>query len=533
MRSNIKWLVGLCMMGTIAWSDPMSPPDVLRVGHEDYPSPDLRRIQMVSSLAVSPGGRMWVTWYAGPTPREDDNNYVVLATSGDDGVTWEDVLILDPDGPGPVRAFDPEIWLDPLGRVWLFWAQAVRHGHEAHTWAMITDNPDDAGAVWGDPFHVAPGVMMCKPIVLSNGEWLFPISDWSVRYTKDPDAASAAVWISPDKGKTFALRGAALVPVDQRNFDEHMVVERKDGSLWMLVRTRYGIGSSISADRGKTWTALIPSNIPHPSARFFIRRLQSGNLLLVKHGDMEHSAGRSHLTAFVSKDDGATWEGGLLLDERGGLSYPDGQQVADGTIYITYDYMRRRERAILMAAFTEEDVLAGKSVSDAVRLRVAVSDLGRILEDPTAPYDPANFELDDNQNGVPLERAPLAILEPTGDDEVDTLDVGALIWIDRGFVFSVIPDGLRGKRFIRTNVAGTQARVTRDGYVYIMLRRGSASARRVQEAGFVKTDMHEFIPFALGGRFRDMYGTSVYQKFVREGETVHTDLWGTFVFAAE
>ena len=31
-----------------------------------------------------------------------------------------------------------------------------------------------------------------------------------------------------------------------RQFDEHMFVERKDGSLWLLVRTNYGIGESIS-----------------------------------------------------------------------------------------------------------------------------------------------------------------------------------------------------------------------------------------------------------------------------------------------
>ena len=38
---------------------------------------------MVPSLAVTPGGRMWATWYAGITPGQDENNYVVLATSGD------------------------------------------------------------------------------------------------------------------------------------------------------------------------------------------------------------------------------------------------------------------------------------------------------------------------------------------------------------------------------------------------------------------------------------------------------------------
>ena len=52
--------------------------------------------------------------------------------------------------------------------------------------------------------------------------------------------------------------------------------------------------------------------------------------------------------------------GGLLLDERSGVSYPDGQQTADGLIRIIYDYSRTGSRHILMATFREEDVAAGK-----------------------------------------------------------------------------------------------------------------------------------------------------------------------------
>ena len=102
----------------------------------------------------------------------------------------------------------------------------------------------------------------------------------------------------------------------------------------MLVRTLYGIWESITTDRGYSWKPLTPWKIQHPTARFFISRLSSGNLLLVKHGPLSVRTGRSHLIAFVSGDDGDTWSGGLLLDERPGVSYPDGQQAADGSINI-------------------------------------------------------------------------------------------------------------------------------------------------------------------------------------------------------
>lgn len=323
----------------------------------------------IPSLAVAPQGRLWATWYAGVTPAEDLNNYVVLSTSGDNGVTWQEVLVVDPDAGGPVRAFDPELWVAPDGRLIFFWAQMDKSRSDAElgVWCVETATPDVASPTWSRPRRIGDGVMMCKPVVLSSGEWALPISRWRAH------DESAEIVFSTDAGKTWTRRGGCNVPQDVRQFDEHMFVEREDGSLWVLVRTTYGIGESISTDRGRTWPELTPSAIPHTPARFFIRRLGSGSLLLVKHGPLDTVSGRSHLTAYLSKDDGKTWSGGLLLDERRGVSYPDGQQTPDGLIRIIYDHDRVGDREILMATFREEDVAAGRPVSGAVRLRQPVS----------------------------------------------------------------------------------------------------------------------------------------------------------------
>lgn len=327
-----------------------------------------RKFQGIPSLAISPAGTLWATWYAGITPGEDQNNYVVITTSGDGGKTWKENLIIDPDADGPVRAFDPEIWMDPDGRLWSFWAQTIGHdGTMSSVWARIMKDPDSSDSYWSPPRRFTDGVMMCKPTILTTGEWIFPASTW-----RETDY-SARLITTTDKGQTLNLRGACNVPKEVRSFDEHMIVERKDKSLWMLVRTSYGIGESVSKDRGETWSALVPSSIQHPSARFFIRRLLSDNLLLVKHGPIHKQTGRSHLTAYLSKDDGKTWLGGLLLDERSGVSYPDGQQSQDGTIHIIYDYSRTGAREILMATFTEEDVITGNTASATVSLRTVVS----------------------------------------------------------------------------------------------------------------------------------------------------------------
>jgi hypothetical protein len=77
--------------------------------------------------------------------------------------------------------------------------------------------------------------------------------------------------------------------------------------------------------------------------------------------------------AFVSADDGETWKGGLMLDERKDVSYPDGMQAADGLIYLIYDHSRHDEKEILMSVFTEEDAVAGNPVSGKARFRQLVN----------------------------------------------------------------------------------------------------------------------------------------------------------------
>ncbi len=321
----------------------------------------------IPSLAVSPGGRLWATWYAGITPNEDQNNYVVLSTSGDDGKTWSEVLVVDPDAGGPRRAFDPELWIAPDGR--LRWSWTDRIGSDPATdglWMMEIADPESVDSPREQPVCIASGVMMCKPLALSTGQWALPVATWRTE-------KSSKMIVSTDAGKTWTLRGGATIPAEDRLFDEHMFVERKDGSLWVLTRTKYGIAESTSSDRGATWSDLKPSKLQHPSARFFIRRLDSGNLLLVKHGPLYEKTGRSHLTAYLSNDDGTSWQGGLLLDERSGVSYPDGQQDNDGLIRIIYDYNRTSDRLILIASFREADVLTGRTDSPTVRLRQLVS----------------------------------------------------------------------------------------------------------------------------------------------------------------
>ena len=309
---------------------PLTSPTVLHAP-KPHQTDENRQFQGIPGLERASNGRLWAVWYGGDRG-EGNDNIVMLSTSGDDGATWSEIKRVI-DIARPIRCFDPVVWIDPGKRLWLFWGQAVTHGDNAHTWAMVAENPEDENPTWGKPFLIAPGVMMNKPTVLESGDWLLPISDWEGRRLNTPDKATANVTISEDQGKTFKPLDGVLVPVADRHFDEQMVVQRKDSSLLMFIRTKYGIGEATSSDGGKTWSEITPSKVTHPSARFFIRHLRSGNLLLIKHWPIDKKlSARDNLTAFVSKDDGATWEGGLLLDERVDVSYPDGIEGDDGII---------------------------------------------------------------------------------------------------------------------------------------------------------------------------------------------------------
>jgi hypothetical protein len=291
----------------------------------------------------------------------------------------------DGDRPRRVRArLDACLWTDPQLRLWVFWGQASGHWDgRAGVWAMVTSDPGSARPKWSAPRRIADGILMNKPIVRKNGDWLLPVTLWTrepnLPFINERDRLNLAsevlqslihnppatrgshALISKDQGKTFQPLPVAPFPAEDGP-TENMLVERRDGSLWMLARTRYGIGESESADGGQTWSAARPSSILHPPTRFFITRLRSGKLLLVKHVP-PNGKDRSHLTALLSSDEGRTWTGGLLLDERMNVSYPDGIQAPDGRIFVIYDRERFSEREILLSVFLEEDIVAGKGSS--------------------------------------------------------------------------------------------------------------------------------------------------------------------------
>ncbi|QDT19814.1 sialidase family protein [Gimesia chilikensis] len=338
---------------------------------------------MTIGIERTPGGRLWACWVAGG---DSPKAFFVLATSDDDGETWSQPrLVLDShstDLPMDRSILVGNLWTDPEGRLWLIFDQSMHmYDGRAGVWATVCDNPDADVPVWSEPRRIWHGVTLNKPTVLSNGEWMLPISldqregfgPFKGCFKELDPVRGANVFVSTDKGVTWKRRGAARFP--NPDWHEHMIVERKDGTLWMLARTSKGIMQTTSRDGGLTWAKpSLPPQIKQPNARFHIRRLTSGRLLLIKHGDkIDAHKGRVQLSAWLSEDDGMAWQGGLVLDERKGISYPDGFQAPNGTIYISYDRNRSTDGEILLARFTEQDIMARKLIGPKSRLKMLIS----------------------------------------------------------------------------------------------------------------------------------------------------------------
>ena len=282
-------------------------------------------------------------------------------------------------------AIDIQLWLDPEGKMWMFITQRYLGGDRRISdsdhlalWAAVCADPDAETLVWSEPRFITNGFLRTQPTVLSNGDWVLCAYDWSspnYRYARSRDRGET--WIRCEAGKK-------LLP----DFDETMILERRDGTLLMFARDiRPLMVRTVSSDlAGSSWTPGAYTDLLNGRSRFFLRRLASGRVLLINNASTTY---RTNLRAALSEDDGETFPHELPLDradvpERG-VSYPDAVEDGRGRIFVIYDRGRTTAREIVMARIAEEDILAGRIVSEE-------SYLGRAISKAPAPHDAAVLE---------------------------------------------------------------------------------------------------------------------------------------------
>ena len=122
------------------------------------------------------------------------------------------------------------------------------------------------------------------------------------------------------------------------------------------------INESWSKDGGKSWTALVPTQLPNNNSGIDAVTLSDGRQLLVFNPIME---GRNKLAVAIS-DDGINWNGAVLLENdpnsEAEFSYPAVIQAKNGLVQITYTWNRKLIKHIIL----DLSKLKSKPISEGV-----------------------------------------------------------------------------------------------------------------------------------------------------------------------
>jgi len=328
-----------------------------------------RQWQGIPGIEIAANGRLWCIFFSGGPVEPHVDNEILLSSSSDNGQSWSDAETVV-SVPGNTRAFDPCLWHDPDGKLWLFYNTGNIETKQHRLFAICSEDSNNASPTWSKELAIELDTpyafRLNKPTVLSSGEWLLPVvhADKEIPVQIDtkhpwknwfagPDQR-LGVAVSLDKGKRWKLYGKLNAPEWAL---ENMIIEKNDASLWMLIRTGGGsLWESFSNDKGATWTPAVTSGIPNPGSRFHIRRLKSGKLFLINHVDYSKSdIKRTNLAAMLSDDDGQSWSQPIFIDKRDDVSYPDMVEDQSNTYHIVYDRERQKQGEINYCALKESD----------------------------------------------------------------------------------------------------------------------------------------------------------------------------------
>ena len=352
-----------------------------------------------ANIMPLPGGDIGCVWFGGTQEGVPDISvYFSRLSAGQD--RWSEPVRLSDD---PTRSEqNPILFPAPEGSLWLLWTAQISGNQDT---AIVRRRiSTDNGRSWGPTETLfdrvgASGVFVRHPpTVLDNGDILLPIFYCNARpgekWVGSYDAS--AVRISSDGGKTWQE-----YPVPDSTGCVHMDVSQlQDGSLLALFRSRWAdnIYGSRSEDRGRTWSAPIPTALPNNNSSIQYTRLANGHLALVfndinaeriterrasLYDDIEDASDaglkepvaqpgerqvvwgvpRAPMTLAISEDGGRTWPYKRNLEVGDGYcmtnnsreqlnreySYPSIKQGPDGALHIAFTYFRQAIKYVRVA----------------------------------------------------------------------------------------------------------------------------------------------------------------------------------------
>lgn len=262
--------------------------------------------------------------------------YIAYRVTRDGGKTWESEreITRHPD----CQASHPTVLRTRDGVIRVFYL-----GFKKHEWKdgnptaneqsdIWTIESADGGRTWSNHQKIFAGYSgatngACES---RDGHIIVPYS----HYVSNPGRLNARTSVSSDGGKTWRLSNAIDIggAGDHEGAVEPVVIELKDGRLWMLIRTSRGqFWESFSTDGGLTWSAAVATAIESTHAPGHLARLADGRLALV--WNPKHT-GRRELHVALSADDGRTWSPSLVVAKGNQVTYPFVMEYQPGELWI-------------------------------------------------------------------------------------------------------------------------------------------------------------------------------------------------------
>lgn len=289
-----------------------------------------------------------------------------LSRSFDGGRTWQPMQIaVDMRGIGGLPdsqngVGDPAILVDnQTGNIWIMglythgmgnqraWNGSAFNAMEPEEQAaqVVVACSSDDGQSWQEPVNITSqikqlewGILLQGPgmgITMKNGTLVF-----AFQYRDADKIPHATIIYSEDKGKSWTVGESA-----RSNTTEAQVVELNPGELMLNMRDNRGGSRAvlITKDMGKTWS-------DHPSSRGALiepicmasiikvdgnENITGNNILLFSNPADEND--RKNMTIKISKDNGITWNKGLLLDDGSSWGYSCLTMIDPATVGILYE----------------------------------------------------------------------------------------------------------------------------------------------------------------------------------------------------
>ncbi len=340
----------------------------------------LKHFDEMPRVLTLPDGRLiaLIISHSGPgLPAAKDFQNVRASYSGDNGNTWskEEVLftlpkeaggfgyhvaMVDRDGeihifmlndrgtgsilPLPDGVKKPVITIQSPLDIW-----QVRSSNNCTKWEAAKEIYHGRAGDLQSVIQTSKGRIILPFSYLTNRSWYNRGTEADI-FTYNGQFDCGALY-SDDGGKTWIESPDVLrTPVSSLasyGAVEPVVVELKDGRIWMLLRTQLGrFYESFSSD-GSRWSRPEPSPIMSSDSPAGLLRLADGNLLMFVNNCQRFpyaDGGRHVLHAAISKDEGKTWLGyrevlrdpiqkdGPPLGGDNGVSYPYQTLAKDGRV---------------------------------------------------------------------------------------------------------------------------------------------------------------------------------------------------------